>query len=248
MSTDKWAATRKSFADQFEQDGSSFIYRQSQKGEAITVSADERSRFIDEFDRNLRRGTWIMYIGLALGLGGAVLFSVLRGSDLSQAAIFVGIGIVIAPYVAYNSWVGRAPARELAGRTPIAGKFSPDEVRRMRFQRVTYGQLATAALAGLAIPFFGSAHQDVFSGWNRLWLVFGAALIAFVAIQAFRKWRFEQEDSLSNVIPSVSKPIVTDLAEDSGSLQSNAQLWRYIPLAVIILGALFIGLLTPASS
>src|SRR5438270_2367957 len=101
-STDSWATTRKLFTDQFEQDGRGFIYRRSQKGAAIRVSAEERSRFIDEFNRNLRRGMWIMYIGVAVALGGAVLFSVLRGSDLSQAALFIGIGVVMIPYLFYN--------------------------------------------------------------------------------------------------------------------------------------------------
>lgn len=242
LSTDSWATTRKSFADQFEQDGAGFVYRRFQKGAAIRVTAEERSRFIDEFNRNLRRGMWIMYIGIAVALGGAVLFSALRGSDLSQAALFVGVGVVLIPYLFYNYWVWGAPARELAGRTPVAGERSPDEVRRLRFQRMTYGQLGIAALAGLAFPFFGSARQDVFSGWNRLWLVFGGALVLFVAVQAFRKWRFDQEESVSNVIPPVSKPALIDPVQDSSSSQTKNQLWRYVPLAVILLGGAFIAL------
>lgn len=243
--TDNWAATRNSFADQFEQDGSNFIYRRSQKGEAIRVSAEERTRFIDEFNRSLRRGMWMMYIGLALTLGGAVLFSVLRGSDLSQAALFAGMAIVMVPYFAYVSWVWGAPARELAGRTPIAVERSPGEVRRLRFQRITYGQLGIAALAGLAIPLFGSARQEVLSGWNRLWLAFGGGLVLFVAIQAFRKWRFEQEESLRNVIPRFSNPVVTDVAQDAATSQTKAQPWRYVPFAIIVLGFAFVAF-TPA--
>ena len=83
--TDAWAASRKSFADQFEQDGSGFIYRRSQKGEAIRVSADERNRFIDDFNRNLRRGMWMMYIGVSLGLLGVILFSVLLFSVFTSS-------------------------------------------------------------------------------------------------------------------------------------------------------------------
>jgi len=241
-STDSWATSRKSFADQFEQDGGAFIYRRSQKGEAIRVSAEERSRFIDEFNRNLRRGMWIMYVGMTLALGGVILFSVLRGSDLSQAAIFIGIGIAVIPYFAFTYWIWGAPARELAGRTPVAGERSPDEVRQLRFQRITYANLGLAALSGLALPFFVSGRLDVFSGWNRLSLAFSGALVLFVAIRAFQKWRFEQQNSLSNTIAPMSNPVVTDVTRDSASPQSKTQLWRYAPMAILVVGLAFIEL------
>jgi hypothetical protein len=41
-----WDGVRQAFAEQFEQSGANFIYRRSQKGEAIRVSAEERSKFI----------------------------------------------------------------------------------------------------------------------------------------------------------------------------------------------------------
>lgn len=198
---DSWGRVRQTFADQFEQDGANFIYRRSQKGEAIRVSADERSKFIEEFDRNVRRAKLIMYAGLTLVLGGIIGFSLLRGTDLSQGAISIGIGLVMIPSFAFYGWAWAAPSRELGGRTPIAGERPSDDARRIRFQRMTYGQLAGAAFGGVMIPFIGSSRQDVFSGWNRLWLVFGGAFVLLAAVQAFRKWRLEQEDSYSNVIP-----------------------------------------------
>lgn len=240
-SNDAWAAARKSFADQFEPDGSAFIYRRSQKGEAIRVSAEERSRFIGGYNRSIRRGMWIMCAAMAVALGGTILFSTLRDSDLSQTAIFVAMGIAIVPYFIYIYWAWGAPARELAGRTPIAGPRSPDEVRRLRFQRIKYGNLGAAALGALALPFMVSGGRDLFVGWNRLWLVFSGSLLLLLAVQAFRKWQFEQDRSLSNTIPPLSNPAVTDLAQDSANSQWSMQLWRWVPLAVIVLGGAFIG-------
>jgi tetratricopeptide (TPR) repeat protein len=237
---DSWGRVRQTFADQFEQDGANFIYRRSQKGEAIRVSAEERSKFIEEFDRNVRRAKWIIYVGLTLVLGGIIGFSLLRGTDLSQGAIFIGIGLVMIPYFAFYRWAWAAPARELGGRTPIAGERPSDEVRRMRFRRVTYGQLASAAFGGVMIPFIGSSRQDVFSGWNRLWLVFGGALVLFAAVQAFRKWRFEQEDSYSNVIPPSPSVELTEPAQEP-TAPLTSKVWRYVPLAVILLGVAFIA-------
>jgi hypothetical protein len=242
--TDSWGSVRQSFADQFEPDGANFIYRRSQKGEAIRVSAEEHRRFVDEFDRNVRSAKWIMYIGLTVLLGGIILFSALRGSDLSQLAILAGVGIVMIPYFVFFRWAWAAPARELGSRTPIAGERSREAVQRLKFQRITYGQLAIAALTGLAFPFLGSSRHDVLSGWNRLWLLCGGAILLLAAVQAFRKWRLEQEDSCRNVIPQSSSREGVEAADDTSS-RSKGQLWRYVPLAVILLGLAFIAY-TPA--
>src|SRR3954463_2011086 len=117
---DSWDRVRQTFADQFEQDGTSFVYRRSQTGEAIRVSAGERRKFIDEFDQNVRRAKWIIYGGLTLVFGGLIGFSLLKGFDLPHAAIFVGIGLVMIPYFLYYRWAWAAPSRELGSRTPIA--------------------------------------------------------------------------------------------------------------------------------
>ena len=210
-----WDRVRQSFADQFEQDGTSFVYRRSQKGEAIRVSADERRKFIDQFDQNVRRAKWIIYGGLTLVLGCLISFSLLEGFDLSQAAIFVGIGFVMIPYFAYYRWAWAAPSRELGSCTPIAGERPADEVRRLRFERMTYGQLAGAAFGGLMIPLIGSSRQDVFSGWSRLWLVFGGGLVLLAAVQAFRKWRLEKEDSFRSAITRPTDPDIAEPLETS---------------------------------
>jgi tetratricopeptide (TPR) repeat protein len=241
---DAWDRARQAFADQFEQDGSGFVYRRSQKGEAIKVSATERDRFIDEFNRNLGRASWIIYVGLTLVLGGIIAVSMLTGSGLSKVGIFAGIGVVMIPYIAYYRWAWAAPAREIAGRVPIAGERSPEEARHLQFQRISYGQLAGAAFGGLVIPFIGSSSDDVFSGWNRLWLVVGGAIILGAVVQAFRKWRSEQDDSYTRVIAPRSRPDLAPSSEQSSS-PANRQFWRFLPLAVILMGVAFITL-TPA--
>jgi tetratricopeptide (TPR) repeat protein len=233
--TDKWASVRQSFADQFEQSGVNFVYRRSQEGEAIMVSPTERQNFIDEFGRSVRHAAWMLYTALALVLGGTIAFALVRDVDLSQSAIFIGIGIAVIPYLVYYRWAWAAPGRELAGRTPIAGKRSQEEIQRLRFGRITYPQLLAAAFAGLMIPFIGSAREDVFSGWNRLWLVVGAGFVLFVAVRAFQKWRFEQEDSQRNTIgPATERQV--PVRTDASASTDKKWFWRYLPPALVILG------------
>jgi Flp pilus assembly protein TadD len=241
---DNWDRIRQSFADQFTPDGSSFIYRRSQKGEAIRVSARERTRFVDEFDGKLRRAKWMIYIGVAAVLVGIIVFSLLKGSNLSELAILAGVAIAMVPYLAFYRWAWLAPVRELEGRMPVAGARSPEEVRRLKFQRMSYGQLGTAALGGLAFPFIGSSHQDVFSGWNRLWLVFGGAIVLLAVIQAFRKWRFEQEDS-SKFLSGTSYRQEITRAADEFSPGITDQLWRY-RFAIASFAAIAFIVFTPA--
>jgi regulator of sirC expression with transglutaminase-like and TPR domain/MFS family permease len=239
-----WDSLRKAFADQFEQDGTGFVYRRSQKGEAIRVSAEERRKFVDGFDRNVRRSKWMIYLGLSLVLGGILALSLLENYEVSQVATFAAFGLAMIPYFAFNQWAWSAPARELAGRTPIAGELSSDEVRRLRFQRISYGQLAGVAAGGVAIPFIGGSHQDLFSGWNRLWLLLGSALVLLAAVQAFRKWRFEQEDSYRNIISPPSGRGIVQTTEESNS-PGEGQVRRYFIVGAFFVAVAFIAF-TPA--
>jgi len=242
--TDSWSRARQSFADQFEPRGNDFIYRKSQKGEGFKVTSSERDRFFESFDNHLRRAKWIIGIGVALVLGMVVSLSIYRNMDPSQPAVFAGIGLAMVPYLVYFRWAWAEPVRELANRIPVAGERSPEDVQRLRFQRTTYGQLASAALGGLVIPFVGASHGDIFSGWNRLWLVFGGAIVVLAAVQALRKWRFEHENSLGFPTAPLTPPDIARPPDYSGWIK-NGQLARYLPLGAIAIVLAFV-FLTPA--
>jgi len=238
--TDSWDRARQMFADQFEPDGNGFCYRRSQSGEAIRVSAEERGKFIDQFNRDVRRATWIIFASVALVLGSSVFLSVYSHSDLSEGAIIAGIVLAMIPYLAYYRRAWAAPSRELAGRMPVAGERSSQEVLRLRFQRITYGQLAGAGVGAFVIPFIGSSRHDIFSGWGRLWLVAGGALLLLTVIQAFRKWRIEQEDpDAFGIRASVSQ----DNMRPADS-RTKGQLGRYLFTAGA-LGAFALIVVTP---
>ena len=60
------------FAEQFERDGSGYLYRRSRKGAAIRVTADERDHFVNAFNDSLLIGVWILCGGVGLLMIGLV--------------------------------------------------------------------------------------------------------------------------------------------------------------------------------
>jgi len=241
LASGTWDAARQAFAGQFEQDTSGFIYRRSQRGEAIRVTAEERQKFINGFDRQLWRATIVMISSMVLIIGGMIVVGTLKGWDLPEGVIVAGIVAACIPYFAYYRWAWGAPSRALQGRTPIARERNRDEVRQLTFQRMTYGNLAAAAAGGLVFALIGSRQQDVFSGWGRLWLAGGAALILFVGVQAFRKWRFDQDNPDLKPLQAALSPTIGEPVHGAHAGESKRTLWRYAPLAVILLGLAFVA-------
>lgn len=235
-----WDAARQAFADQFEQDASGFVYRRSRKGEAIRVSAEERQQFIEGFSRDLTRAMFVMAATMALVVGGMLVLGTGRGWDVPEAAVVAGIVAATIPYFAYYWWAWGAPSRALQGRTPIARERSREEVRELTFRRMTYGNLATAAAGGIALPLIGSRGHGLLTGWGRLWIVGGAALVLFVGVQAFRKWRFDQDHpGLKPLEAPTPRPLIlpagaTGDDADEDQADSKKSLWRYVPLVLIV--------------
>jgi peptidoglycan/LPS O-acetylase OafA/YrhL len=194
LGKDHWAQSRQLFEDQFEPDVEGYLYRRSQKGPPIRVTADERQRFIDEYIVRLKRGTWVLTGALILGIAIWIWWSVENDVELQDWAIYAGIAGFVAFLIPYFMWVWGAPARELARRTPVGNARSTAEVRRRFLVRTSYGQLAAAAFGGAVLPFTLLGEHDVLRGWERIWLIIGGALVLLCAMQAFRKWRYERRD------------------------------------------------------
>jgi len=183
---------RKIFADQFTEENGRIVYRKNLKGEAIPVSAEERDRFVQNFNVALGRIFWGAILTTFALIAVGVTFSAMALEELNDLAMWA---IILAPIAAFAPlWVRawQAPARELAGRIPTASALEPDEFRRHALKRLTWGQLLAALLApGLMLWQIGRDH-DLTAGWNRLWLVGAGALLALVGVQAYRKWRADR--------------------------------------------------------
>lgn len=183
---------RQTFAEQFEPDGGSFLYRKSMKGAPIRVSVDERDRFIASFNRWLRYSAWSILPATLILIGLLVWLIPDVESTAGHVATYAGIALILVPFLAGYYWAWNAPARELERRPQEGSARSRDEVRQLIFSKMTYGQLGFAVLAGLALVWKASADTDVFHGWGVLWLIFAGLLIVIAGIQALRKWRYER--------------------------------------------------------
>jgi hypothetical protein len=188
---------KESFEAQFDDAGENrYLYRRNQKGEAIPVTAEERDRFIRQYVRRI----WFILGGMMAVLlvfwGVVIWWTISDSRNFPDTAMYVGTVVIAAVPITLMYWIRGAPARELEGRTPVGRERSSDEMKAIFFKKTSYGQLAGAAAFGLIVPLmmgFGKSPVDVFHGWGRLWWILGGALALFVAIQAFRKWRFESE-------------------------------------------------------
>lgn len=183
---------RQMFADQFEPDGKGFLYRKSARGAPIRVTETERDRFVESFNQRIRYTTWWIVPLTILLIGLLTFFAPDVDSASSQVAIWVGIGLILAPFLLFYYWAWNAPSRELERRPMVGAERSREEIRRIMFAKLTYRQLAFVPLAAVAMVWNVSEKNDVFHGWGRLWLVFGGGLIAIACVQAIRKWIHER--------------------------------------------------------
>ncbi|MGE4429401.1 MAG: hypothetical protein AB7E05_01510 [Sphingobium sp.] len=180
------------FAEQFEADASHFLYRKGMKAAPVRVDASEREKFIEVFRCRIRYLAWAIFPGTILLIVGLALVFPDSHSDLAQFAIYAGIGLLVALFLAGYYWAWNAPARELAWRPVVGEALSREQLLHRKFARITYGQLALAPVIAAIMLWSVSDEYDVFQGWGIFWLILAAAIIVSAAVQAFRKWHFER--------------------------------------------------------
>jgi hypothetical protein len=188
------------FAQQFEPDGDGWVYRRSRKGAAFRLTAYERNRFVREFSGSRRGSEWILYAGAGPLMVGMIVLAKYRpdislSSMSSLVAILAALFVLGIPYALRLRWIWNAPIRELRGRAPIAVERSPAEMRRVRLARLTYGQLALGAFVALVIAIPDPPRERRFPGWNHFALAVGFVVLLLVAVQTFRKWRFDRKNN-----------------------------------------------------
>jgi len=143
----------------------------------------------------------MMFGALIVSVIAFVVYGIQSGADISKNDgsldwIFVaGMLSIAAVFIEARMWAWQAPSRELRGRGTEGVARTRAETRRIMLRKTRYGQLI-AGVGFVAVGLFRlSVKTDLFSGWNRLWLVFAAAVVIMAAASAYLKWRFESSKS-----------------------------------------------------
>lgn len=183
---------RQMFADQFSDDQAGLVYRKSQKGPAIRVSAIERDEFIAAFGRRIQYAAWAIFPATAALILLLVWLAPDADSDKSDAMIWIGIGAILVPFLAFFYWAWNAPSRALQCRTPQGAALTKDEARTLALSKISYGQLVLTAVMGAGLTWQMSVKADIFHGTGLIWLILGVGLVVLAVIQAIRKFWFSR--------------------------------------------------------
>ncbi|KQN03707.1 hypothetical protein [Sphingomonas sp. Leaf25] len=175
---------RSHFLDQFEAEGSDFLFRENMKGPPVRVTATERDAFAADFVRRVKYIIWALMVATALLCVIPVLIAPDMSKGTQKTVIGIGVGgiLTLCLVSGYRAWT--APARALERRPVLGLPRSKAEIRRRAFSRMTYGQLA------LCLPL--AALLVLPNGIGSWWTFVAGGLVAAGLVQALRKWRFER--------------------------------------------------------
>lgn len=186
---------REEFESQFEPAGGNrYLYRRNQKGEPIPVSPEERRRFIDTYARRVRYLLGATVILVMAFIGAAIAWEMSSGIELPEWTILTGALTVTAISIVAMYWARGAPARELRGRASIGRERTGEEMRVIYFKKISYGQLAIAAVVGTVLVASRASDGESSSTSHWIWLVAGTGLVILAVAQALRKWIFESQN------------------------------------------------------
>jgi len=160
------------------------------KGPPIRVTEAERDMFLAAFNRQMRYAVWLVVLVMSILCAGLVFLDP-HAADTSGLTIMLVVVpcLVIFPL---TRWIWGAPARALEGRAAVGEERTRDEIRQIRFAKLTYRRLGAAALLGVAMVLKMSMREDVLHGWGMIWLALGGVLVAVAGAQAIRKWHYER--------------------------------------------------------
>lgn len=171
------------FADQFEGEGSGFVYRRGGRGAPVRVSAEERDEFIAAFGRSSRRLTWALVGAVVLVV---VALSARRSSDDHLLIVSTVALCLLFMLLFHRIW--NAPARALRGRPVIGSKRSRSEMRDRMAERTRWQDLIFMALViPLAAVNYAAAEKGSLGRW--FWLALLIVAPISLGTLAWRKWR-----------------------------------------------------------
>ncbi len=177
------------FAQQFEPEGDTYLYRRGLKGAPIPVSASERDGFVADYTRHLRRITW--------GFAGVVIVAIVilsipaisDGREIDDLWLYGLIVLTTIPFLILHHRLWNAPARHLERRVAVGKERSRSEVKRIMLARMSWGQLVATVISMPIVLILFAGDRDIWHGWGLLWPVFVGAVTLALLYQLFRKWQ-----------------------------------------------------------
>jgi len=184
---------KKTFSDQFEQQGDHLLFRKNLKAAPIEVTAAERDFLVQQFDRHV---LWLCILTAALTVlvivAGAV-FAIQAKVGFSQPAAFLCVALILAPVMVVGVWAWNAPDRLIAGRLSVGPARSPEAMKRLGMARLTWPRLGGVALLGLFLLLRVDWHKNLAAISNLEWLLMSAFLVGVSLVQSVRKLLYEQK-------------------------------------------------------
>ncbi len=185
---------RQLFEDQFEPDGSGYIYRKNMKGEPVKVTASERDAFIKDFARTMRIGMLLVVIGTIL----LIVLLAATGLDpdktTGQIGVYGGIAAMLLLFMIFHFRAWNRPARALQDRVSLGHARTREEARDAFIRRTSYGQYATYSALSVALFWRYAGTHDVLHGWPRIAPVLLALILGAFGWRVFQKWQLERGD------------------------------------------------------
>lgn len=184
------ARVKQAFAAQFTPDRDGHIYRRGQRGPGIRVTAAERDRFVETFDRAVLRLAWSMVLATMLLLGALSLFAIELPWPLSGHEEGVGATVLIVAFMLAWWWIRNAPMRALDRRATIDQGISGAEHRRAMLVAMPWSLPVVAALFQIALIIRVALFEpDPFA--REQWSYYAVAVVGLtgMAVIAWFKWR-----------------------------------------------------------
>ena len=110
----------------------------------------------------------------------------------SEVFIYIGVGLAVVGFFIFWRWAWNAPSRALADRQPQGAALPKSDARRAGLKRMSWGQFAWSGLVVVIGSAKVASEVDVFSGWNRLWLVGGALFLGLLGWRVWQKWQADR--------------------------------------------------------
>ncbi|MDE2356792.1 MAG: hypothetical protein KGL69_08565 [Alphaproteobacteria bacterium] len=184
---------KKTFADQFEQEGDRLVFRKNLRAAPVEVTPAERDFLVRQFGRHV---IWLGVLTAALTvlvIVGICVFTFQTNTVFSEPQVFLAVAFIVAPVMAAGVWVWNAPGRVIAGRSSVGQARTSDEMKRLGMARMTWARLGGVAFLGFATLLKIDWHSNLAARSNLGWLSLSVFVVGVSLIQSIRKFLYERK-------------------------------------------------------